>query len=180
MRHALVIILTVVGAASASAEQVRPFLPARVGRVSFVSGNLAFHTKGQTEWLGAGFNYPVATGQSYWTDAEARAEMRIGPNTIAMSSSTELDIAELDEQVTRIFVPQGRIYLHLRQLDDGKNVEVDIPRGVVWLQQPGYYDIDAGASDQPAHVAVFEGSARFVAGAGVDVPAGGGSRYSAA
>ena len=73
MRRALLIILTFVGAASASAEQVRPFLPARVGRVSFVSGNLAFHTKGQTEWLGAGFNYPVATGQSYWTDAEARA-----------------------------------------------------------------------------------------------------------
>ena len=38
------------------------------------------------------------------------------------------------------------------------------PYARVWLLQPGIYDIDAGTDDQPARIAVFEGSARFVGG----------------
>ena len=159
-------ILTVFIAAPTLAQQAPP---ARVGRVSFVSGNLAFHTAGQTEWSAAAVNYPVATGGSLWTDADSRAEIRIAPNTIDMAGNTELDVAELDERVTRLGVPQGRINLHLRHLDQGQSFEIDIPRGAVQLLQPGYYDIDAGTQDQPARVAVFEGSAQFIGG-GTDIP----------
>src|SRR6516225_4772607 len=59
-------ILTVFSAATSLAQQAPP---ARVGRVSFVSGNLAFHTAGQTEGSAAAVNYPVATGASLWTPA---------------------------------------------------------------------------------------------------------------
>ena len=159
-------ILTVFIAAPTLAQQAPP---ARVGRVSFVSGTLAFHTAGQTEWSAAAVNYPVATGGSLWTDADSRAEIRIAPNTIDMAGNTELDVAELDERVTRLGVPQGRINLHLRHLDQGQSFEIDIPRGAVQLLQPGYYDIDAGTQDQPARVAVFEGSAQFIGG-GTDIP----------
>jgi len=157
-------ILTVFSAAPSLAQQAPP---ARVGRVSFVSGNLAFHTAEQTEWSAAAVNYPVGTGASLWTDDEARAEIGIAPDTIDMASGTELDVVELDERVTRLSVPQGRIILHLRRLDQGQSFEIDIPRGAVQLQQPGYYDIDAGIQDKPARVAVFEGSAQFV-GNGAD------------
>src|SRR6516225_8073009 len=158
-------ILTVFSAATSLAQQAPP---ARVGRVSFVSGNLAFHTAGQTEWSAAAVNYPVATGASLWTDDEARAEIRIAADTIDVASGTELDIVELDERVTRLSVPQGRIILHLRRLDQGQSFQIDIPRGAVELQQPGYYDIDAGIQDKPARVAVFEGSAQF-GGNGADI-----------
>src|SRR6267143_1160757 len=87
---------------------------------------------GDTQWSAAAVNYPVATGASLWTDAEARAEIRIGPDTVDMASNTELDVVALR------------------------------------LLQPGYYDIDAGTQDQPARVAVFEGSAQFV-GSGADI-----------
>ena len=157
--------LTVVAGAPALAQQ-QP--PVRVGRVSFVSGNLAFHTAGETEWSAATVNYPVATGASLWTDAEARAEIRIGPDTIEMASSTALDVAVLDDRATQLNVPQGRIYIHLRRLDEGQSVEVDIPGGAVQPVRPGYYDIDAGTPDQAARIGVFEGSARFVGG-GADI-----------
>ena len=158
-------LLTVVVAAPALAQTE---LPTRVGRVSFVSGNLAFHMAGQSEWSAAAVNYPVATGASLWVDAGARGEIRIGPSTIDMASNTELDVAALNERVTQLNVPQGRIYFHLRRLDEGQSVEIDIPGGAVPLLQPGYYDIDAGSQDQPSRVAVFEGSARFV-GSGADI-----------
>ena len=162
---ASLMILIVAVAVPALAQQ-QP--PARVGRVSFASGNLALHMPGDTQWSAAAVNYPVATGASLWTDAEARAEIRIGPDTVDMASNTELDVVALDERVSRFDVPQGRIYLHLRRLDQGQSVEIDIPRGAIRLLQPGYYDIDAGTQDQPARVAVFEGSAQFV-GSGADI-----------
>src|SRR6516165_3498837 len=163
-------ILTVFIAAPALAQREPP---ARVGRVSFVSGNLAFHTAGQTEWSAAAVNYPVATGASLWTDADSRAEIRIAPDTIDMASNTDLDVTELDDRATRLSIPQGRINLHLRRLDQGQSFEIDIPSGAVRLLQPGYYDIDAGTEDQPARVAVFEGSAQFV-GNGADIVVKGG------
>ena len=64
----------------------------------------------------------------------------------------------------QLALPQGRIGLHLRQLPEGSSVEVDIPRGGVWLLQSGIYDIAAGTPEAPAHIMVFEGSARFVGG----------------
>src|SRR5467141_2218113 len=158
-------ILIVVATVPALAQQ-QP--PARVGRVSFVSDNLAFHMPGDTQWSAAAVNYPVAIGASLWADAESRAEIRIAANTIAMASNTELDVTALDERGTQLNVPQGRIYLHLRRLEAGQSVEIDIPRGAIRLLQPGYYDIDAGTDDQPARIAVFEGSAQFV-GSGADI-----------
>ena len=77
-------------------------------------------------------------------------------------------MTNLNEQLAQIGIPQGRLYLHLRQLNAGQSFEIDLPQGAVWLLQPGAYDIDAGTTNQPARVAVFEGSARFV-GPGADV-----------
>src|SRR6516165_8013541 len=107
--HRLLIPLTILTVFIAAPALAQREPPARVGRVSFVSGNLAFHTAGQIEWSAAAVNYPVATGASLWTDAEARAEIRVGPDTIDVASGTELDVAELDDRVTRLSVPQGRI-----------------------------------------------------------------------
>jgi hypothetical protein len=58
---------------------------------------------------------------------------------IAMARSTELDVGRLTAPVTQINLPQGRIYLHVRQLDDTHTFEIAIPRGGVLLLRPGYY-----------------------------------------
>ena len=77
-------------------------------------------------------------------------------------------MTNLNDQVAQMSVPQGRLYLHLRQLEAGQSFEIDLPQGAVWLLQPGSYDVDAGTASQPARVAVFDGSARFVGG-GTDI-----------
>ncbi|MGH7048462.1 MAG: DUF6600 domain-containing protein, partial [Stellaceae bacterium] len=159
-------LLGVVIAQPALAQQEAP--PARVGTITYVSGNIAFHTAGETQWSAAGVNYPVATGGSLWTDPQSRAELQIGPSTIDMAGGTEIDVTNLNEQVAQIAVPQGRLYLHLRELNAGQSFEIDLPQGAVWLLQPGAYDIDAASANQPARVAVFDGSARFVGG-GADI-----------
>jgi hypothetical protein len=138
--------------------------PARVGRVSFVTGQLGFQAKGDDAASAAAVNQPVATGGAFWTDAKSRAELRIGSRTIDLTGNTELDITKLDQQVMQFGLPQGRIDMHIRTLLEGESVEIDLPRGAVWLLRAGTYDIDAGTADRPARIAVFEGDARFVGG----------------
>src|SRR5207302_1859576 len=123
------------------------------------------HTTFSRDWSADVCSADLApTGGTFWTDPKGRAEIRVGAQTISLSGNTELDIIRLDEQVMQLAVPQGRIELHLRSLPQGNTVAIDIPRGGVWLLEPGIYDIDAGTQDEPSRVAVFEGSARFVGG----------------
>ena len=141
--------------------------PARVGRVSLVSGTLAFYGPGDTDWSSAKVNLPVAAGAWLMTDPQSRAETRVGADSINLSKGTQLNFAELRDQVMQIALTQGRIDLHLRRLKKDETAEIDVPRGGVWLLQPGVYDIDSGRADEPTRITVFEGSARFVGG-GID------------
>src|SRR6266436_8729539 len=142
--------------------------PSRVGGLNFRSGNVGFRAPGQTGWTDAEVNQPVYTGGAFRTDPQARAEIRIGANTIDLSSNSEIEIAGLRDQVTQIALSRGRIDLRLRQVEEGESVEIDTPRGGVWLLGPGKYDSDVGSEDQPLRIAVFEGSAKF-AGGGSDI-----------
>jgi len=143
--------------------------PARVGRVSLTSGKVGFRSLGATLWSDAEVNDPASTGASLRTEPQARAEIRIGPDTIDLAESTEIAIANLNDQTAEIAIKRGRIDLDIRQLGPRESIQIDLPRGGVWLLQPGRYDIDAGSSVQPPRIAAFTGRARFVGG-GADLP----------
>ena len=121
--------------------------PARVGRVSFISGALAFFAPGDSDWSAANVNYPVAAGEWFATDPQSRAEIRIGTETIDIAGDTQFDIADLGSRVVKAGVTQGRIEVNLPQFGPDESVEIDIPRGGVWLLQRGIYDIESGTAD---------------------------------
>src|SRR6516162_5840305 len=145
--------------------QVEP--PARVGRVSLVSGALAFYGPGDSDWSAAKVNLPVAADAWLATDPQSRAELRIGADSLDLANDTQLNFAELRDRVMQIALPQGRVDLHLRRLQQDETAEIDVPGGGVWPLRPGVYDIDSGGPDQPTRVTVFEGSAHFIGG-GID------------
>jgi hypothetical protein len=142
--------------------------PTRVGCLSIVSGKIWVGVAGVPGWSAAGPNWPVAAGEVLHTDAQSRAEIEIGPHTLALAQESEMRIVGLDRQLIQLAMPQGRLYLHLRHLVADETVEIAMSRGGVWLSGPGEYDIDAGDQNQPARVAVIAGRARF-AGGGADV-----------
>src|SRR5438270_7521677 len=166
------LVLGLLAAAPALAQQEPP---ARVGRVAVVAGELGFHGPGETSWSKASLNYPAAAGESFWTDPKSRAELRIGSRSIAMNGNTELAIAKLDQQIMQLALKQGRINVRVRTLLESESIEVDLPRGAVWIGAPRMYDIDAGGGDERERVAVVEGSARFVGGS-LDVAVRAGDR----
>ncbi len=165
--------------ASSPAQAEDPPL-SRVGRVSAVDGTLALRPAGG-EWTDSGVNDPVASGMSVRTAPQGRAVLRSGAETIALSAATELDLAQLDASATWLVLRRGRIGVRLAPqtaaplvhgggvpgVAPARNIEIDIPRGGVWLLTQGDYYITAGDEHMPARIAVLDGRVRFV-GKGLD------------
>jgi FecR protein len=155
-----------VSASGASAPLPTDWLPPdRVGRISLVSGDVDLRLS-PAAWADAEVNQPIFAGESARTGPGARAEIRIGANTIYLSNSSQIDIASLGKGLTQILLARGRIGLHLRQSGGPEAVEIDVPQGGVWLLAPGSYDIELGEGDRPLRVAVFEGTAHFAGAVG--------------
>src|SRR6202040_969206 len=72
--------------------------PGRVGRLGLIDGTVSYHTADQNYWQRARRNYPVTTGQSFWTEPNSHAAIDIAPNRIYLDGSTELDISALDDK----------------------------------------------------------------------------------
>ena len=137
-----------------------------VGRIAALDGAVTLRAAGG-EWADSGINAPIAAGMSVRTAGEGRAELRVGPATIALAPGTELDVAQLDAAGTQLVLRRGRLGVRLSQLDPARSIEIDIARGGVWLLVPGDYDIGAGDRGAPSRVAVLDGRARVV-GKGLD------------
>jgi len=148
----------------ALAQQQASDPPTRVGRLAKASGTVSFHTADQDQWTQASLNYPVTSGNSFWTEPKAQAVIEIGANRLYMDQSTELDLTTLSEESLVATVPQGGVYLSLTVASSNDQYEIDTPRGIVTLSEPGGYEIVAGDADNPTVVAVSQGNAEFVAG----------------
>src|ERR1700760_333877 len=86
--------------------------PGRVGRLSYVDGTVSSHTASQDQWSAAALNMPVTTGDSFWTEPNARGEIQVGPMEVRMDHSTEIDVGALDDRSTRLEIPQGVVNVH--------------------------------------------------------------------
>src|SRR6185437_9968274 len=111
--------------------------PARVGRLSGITGTVSFHDSGDEQWSPAALNYPVTSGNSFWTEPGARAEIRIGSTAIHLDSSTELDITALDDQRFDATLAQGTVNIRVPRFNNGDGYAIATPRGTVTLAAPG-------------------------------------------
>jgi hypothetical protein len=136
--------------------------PALAGRLSYVDGTVSFHAAGQAQWSYAGVNYPVTSGESFWTEPGGRDEIQIGSSVVRMDNASELDVLRLDSTITQLQLDQGTINFRLVRNDPNHPVEIETPHGAVSLVQPGTYHIDAGSDTMPTVVAMLEGEARFI------------------
>jgi len=146
--------------------------PERVGRIAAVTGTVSFHNSGDTQWSAATPNYPVSSGNAFWTEPSSQSELEISASRIAMAGGTEFDVATLDASGLQGVAAQGEIYIDLQDLLPNEVWSIQTPRGLVRLSGAGRYDIVVGTTDQPTLVTVLEGSAQIDgAGASLQVAA---------
>jgi Family of unknown function (DUF6600) len=139
--------------------------PGRVGRLSYIEGTVSLHAPDQDQWSQAVVNYPVTTGDGFWTEPQSRAEIEIGTVELRLDQSTEADVLRLDDAATQLRVDQGTINVHVIAMPPG-GVAVLTPLGRVDLLTAGSYHIDAGqpgSDNAPSNqmmVSVLQGRAR--------------------
>ena len=150
-------------------QDQQPDPPARVGRLSYISGTVSFRTLDDDQWDTAVVNYPVTAGLGFWTEPNSRATLQLGHGAVRMESATELDVQQFDDQTIQIGVPQGSINFRLRSLAPGETYQIVTPTGTVRLNAPGRYDIAVSGDGSPARVTVFEGSADIIGENGASV-----------
>ena len=116
--------------------------PGRVGRLSFVSGNVNVHSSGK--WEDALLNFPLAAEAAVRSGPQSRAEIEIGADTIDLAPDSEIAISKLDDRTIQVAVVRGRIGVAVRRLEDDESVEVAFSHEAFRPLQLGHYDIDIG------------------------------------
>lgn len=139
--------------------------PGRVGRLSYIDGTVSLHAPDQDQWSAAVINYPVTTGDGFWTEPQSHAEIQVGAVEMRLDQSTEADVVRLDDAATVLRVDQGTIEVHVIAMPAG-GVAVLTPLGQVDLLTTGSYHVEAGepgpdnAPPNQMIVSVLQGRAR--------------------
>src|SRR5690348_11924867 len=139
--------------------------PGRVGRLSYIEGTVSLHAPDQDQWSQAVVNYPVTTGDGFWTEPQSRAEVQVGAVEMRLDQSTEADVVRLDDAATQLRVDQGTIEVHVIAMP-ACGVAVLTPLGQVDLLTVGSYHVEAGqpgpdnAPPNQMIVSVLRGRAR--------------------
>lgn len=154
---ALVMSIGITGAALAQDP------PDRVGRVSYVGGEVSFRPGDVDDWAAATLNYPLKSGDDLWADVGARAEIAIGSAAVRLAPTTAVGFLALDDQTTQLRLTQGSVQVRVRDLADDEIFEIDTPNGAVSLLLPGSYRVDVDANGDETSVTVREGRAELTA-----------------
>jgi hypothetical protein len=146
-----------VGAASADSDP-----PARVGRASFVEGDVAYLR--DDEWVPLPLNWPVTTGTRLSAAPGARAEVRVGSTAVRLAGGTDLEFAQLDDEAIGLRLRHGTIDTRVRNREVAQSFWVETPEARAALLEPGRYRFDAGVEPDTTAVGADQGSARVEAG----------------
>jgi hypothetical protein len=148
--------------AGAAAPAVDP--PSRVGRLAQLQGAVSFHTADEDHWEAATLNYPVTSGNAFWTEPAAAASIEVGASHIALDQATEFDIATLDDHALVATEGQGAAYLRLRDVPQGDSFTINTPRGSVTIAAAGRYEVAAGDTASSTRITVVDGAAQVASG----------------
>jgi hypothetical protein len=86
---------------------------------------------GENQWREPPLNYTITTGDRLYTDQSSRAELEVGPFAVRMSETTDLTIANLNDQLMQLGLAQGTIRVSVYQLPSGNMLEIDTPNGAL-------------------------------------------------
>jgi len=151
----------VIGIAGVAYAQTQGDPPARVARLAFEQGTVSFHDSEDANWTPAQTNDALTTGDSLWTEPNARSELSVAGTRVRMDQSTQLDMLQIDDSSTRMQLDQGRLDIKTYTLDTAQPYEIVTPRGTVKLEAQGDYYVESGSTEDPTRLGVRTGAAQI-------------------
>lgn len=147
--------------------------PGRVGRLAFIEGEVSVFADPELGWERSRVNTHLTSENSVWTEAGARAEVRIGSIALRLGDATQLDIVRLDDQALAAHVARGSVAVRLLELEPDESVVFSTSGARFQLRGSGRYRIDHDEQRGQSRLDVFSGNARLeVAGGYVSVDTG--------
>jgi hypothetical protein len=146
----------------ATADDYDP--PGRVARLKYLRGPVSFQPAGDSDWVAAAVNRPTTTGDRFWTDAAARAELSLGSATIRLAGNTGFSFLNLDDRTVQIELTQGTLGLRVRRLGRDEIFEVDTPNQAFTVMRPGRYRVEVSEDGSTTFVTVRDGEGEATGG----------------
>lgn len=145
--------------------------PGRAGRIAETRGQVWIYATDSNEWISAVRNRPVTTGDRLSTEADGRAEVRIGSTVLHLSASTEVEVQRLDDERIDLHLLNGSVAAHLRTREAADEFGLSTDEGRFVAEGVGQYRFDR--ADGTSSVTASSGRARYEAdGTALTVQAG--------
>jgi hypothetical protein len=136
--------------------------PARVGRLSLVSGPVSFApADAPDQWVLAPVNRPLTSGDRLWT-GEGRAALHFGPIAVRLDAYTAFDLLYVDDDAIQLRLAEGVLNVRVRELDADDTIEIATPGAAVLITQAGSYRVSVNAESDVTRVVVNFGRAEVV------------------
>ena len=155
---------------AARAGTVPGEMPAYVGQLSTVSGDVRWYDRDSAGWVGGTQqqplrNWPLAAGDRLRTGPDGRAELRVGSTTLRLGADVDLTLQRLDAQRLEVWLQSGTLALRVSDAVPGDRPDVVLltPEGRWLPRRPGSYRFERQANARsPATLATnWRGELRF-------------------
>jgi hypothetical protein len=143
--------------------------PSRVARLAYTQGSVSFQPAGTDDWVTAGLNRPVTTGDRVWSDNDGRLELQLDGSLLRLSSNTGFSFLNLSDHVTQIQLSSGTLLVRVRRLDESETYEIDTPNLAFSVLRPGLYRINVNEAGDSTAIRINSGQGEVT---------GGGAAYS--
>src|SRR5580704_18496188 len=120
----LLCVATLLGSLAPRAKADDDDPPSRVARLAYAQGSVSFEPAGTEDWVTAGLNRPITTGDKLWSDSDSRSELQLDGSLIRLSSNTGFSFLNLSNRVTQIQLTAGTLQIWVRRLDESETYEI--------------------------------------------------------
>src|ERR1700692_4359857 len=138
--------------------------PSVVARLAYSQGAVSFQPAGTEDWVDAGINRPITTGDKVWCDQDGRVELQLDASTIRLFHSTGFSFLNLNDNITQVRLSEGTILVRVRHLDDNETYEIDTPNLAFSITRPGIYRINVDEGGDATSIRVRDGEGQVTGG----------------
>jgi len=138
--------------------------PSRVARLAYTQGSVSFQPAGTQDWVTAGLNRPVTTGDKLWSDNDGRIELQLDGSLLRLSNNTGFSFLNLSDRVTQVQLTAGTLLVRVRRLDQDETYEIDTPNLAFSVLRPGVYRISVNEAGDSTAIRIRSGEGEVSGG----------------
>jgi hypothetical protein len=131
----------------------------RVGRISYVQGDVSFLNTNNDDSIAAQINWPVTSQNLIATSRGARTEIRVGSAAVRLDSESELEVTQLDDEHFSLRLIYGSVYVRIKNPELAREFALFTSQGRVLLSEPSRLRIDTERRPDTTSVSVLDGMA---------------------